>query len=567
MLLESLRSFAEHEERLPRFYARQRVGYRIDLDSKGRLISLIEVDQNAPECVIPYVTRTSQASPLPIDRGDYVLGIATSHPTRIPAGERHAFWIALLDRMASATEVREVKAVHRFASSVNPTKLKLPKGFDASRFVAIYVNGVFFPDDKRVRTWWREIQLAQTNVGSDAITECSVCGKRGPVVENVTTQVRGLVKIGGKSTMALVSGNLEVFERHGLPRASGAAICRSCGESTHQALNQLIRDPVRSKQLGNTEFLWWATEPVADFIGALLAGDSEEAVAEVFQGILTGRMLPSVSTARFHAVSLGANVNRVMVRSWVDITLREALANARSWLDRVAVIDHGGNALRRPGLWSLVASLAPAGTGSVFGRVRPGLIDDLLRSALTGAPLPYGVFVQCLERLRAEQGRVTTPRASLLKVFLTQFNKEGSLTQLDSADSDPAYLCGRLLALLDRASRLATTANNSLVDRSYAAASTMPALTFPRLIKLHRAHIDKLRRDKPGAAYRIQESVEAVVSGLHEFPKTFGPTEQGRFALGLYHQMAADHAAATAARAARDSKGDGEREEIDEEEE
>ena len=130
------------------------------------------------------------------------------------------------------------------------------------------------------------------------------------------------------------------------------------------------------------------------------------------------------------------------------------------------------------------------------------------------------------------------------------------MTELDLKATDPPYLCGRLLALLDSASWFATSANNSLVDRNYAAASTMPGLTFPRLLRLHRAHIDKLRRDRPKVAYRLQESVEDVMAPLDDFPRTFNPSEQGRFAIGLYHQQAADRAARSKAKTTRTENTD-----------
>jgi CRISPR-associated protein Csd1 len=542
MLLEALKAL-DQEARLPHFYALQRVGYRIDLDARGHLVSFSEISRDAPRLSMPDITRTSKAVPLPVDRGDYVLGIPAKGKTQQSAHERHVLWEALLDELFVATGVAEVAAVKTFAASVNHHPVSVPEGFDPSRFIAIYVSGVFFADDERVRSWWRDRQLSGAGATADTSTQCSVCGNVAPVVENVTTQVRGLSGIGGKSKMALVSGNVEVFERHGLLRASGASICAGCGEATHQALNRLISDPIRSRQLGPSRFLWWTTEPTDDFIGALLEGDSEDAVREVFDALLSGRSLPSISTARFYAVSVGANVNRVVVRSWIDVTLTDAISNARSWLDRIAIVDFHGDRIRRPGVWSLIASLASPGPGSPLSRVSPPIIDDVMRSALTGEWLPVSVLAQLLERLRAEQGSFTTPRASLLKAFLSQQDKEAQMTELDLKATDPPYLCGRLLALLDDASRLATSANNSLVDRSYAAASTMPGLTFPRLLRLHRAHIDKLQRDRPGAAYRLQESVERVMSPLNDFPRTFSPSEQGRFAIGLYHQQAADRGA------------------------
>lgn len=125
------------------------------------------------------------------------------------------------------------------------------------------------------------------------------------------------------------------------------------------------------------------------------------------------------------------------------------------------------------------------------------------------------------------------------------------MTGLDSTATDSAYRCGRLLALLDDAARLATTRNNALVDRSYSAASTMPAITFTRLLRVHRAHIDKLRRDRPGTAYRIDADISDVLAGVDNLPRTLSVTEQARFALGLYHQQADSRARAREAKKAR----------------
>ena len=148
---------------------------------------------------MPDVARTSKAVPLPVDRGDYVLGIPAKGKTQQSADERHVLWEALLDELFAATGVAEVATVKTFAASVNHHPVSIPEGFDSSRFIVIYVNGVFFADDERVRSWWRDRQLSGARATADTSAQCSVCGKLAPVVENVTTQVRGLSGIGGRS--------------------------------------------------------------------------------------------------------------------------------------------------------------------------------------------------------------------------------------------------------------------------------------------------------------------------------------------------------------------------------
>ena len=102
----------------------------------------------------------------------------------------------------------------------------------------------------------------------------------------------------------------------------------------------------------------------------------------------------------------------------------------------------------------------------------------------------------------------------------------------------PAYLCGRLLAILEQAQLRASNSgiNQTIVNRSYGAASTAPKSIFSGLIRLATvAHLPKVGRD-------INEQMEEVMVELDEsggFPKTLTLAQQAEFALGFYHQRAA----------------------------
>jgi CRISPR-associated protein Csd1 len=49
-----------------------------------------------------------------------------------------------------------------------------------------------------------------------------------------------------------------------------------------------------------------------------------------------------------------------------------------------------------------------------------------------------------------------------------------------------------------------------------------------------------LRKDKPGMAVTLERDVREIISGLAEsFPRSFGIEDQGRFAIGYYHQSQA----------------------------
>ncbi len=109
MLLTALRAYAQNNKELEDFHGRQEVRYRIDLDVDGRLVHFgsIADGPRGVQMVIPYVKRSGTgASAMPLDRGDYVLGIAAgkTEEERQMAAVRtetvHAAYIALIDRVA-----------------------------------------------------------------------------------------------------------------------------------------------------------------------------------------------------------------------------------------------------------------------------------------------------------------------------------------------------------------------------------------------------------------------------------------------------------------------------------
>ena len=113
-------------------------------------------------------------------------------------------------------------------------------------------------------------------------------------------------------------------------------------------------------------------------------------------------------------------------------------------------------------------------------------------------------------------------------------------------DKTPAYLCGRLLAQLDYIQyRALGKVNATIVDRFYGTASTSPAVVFPRLLKGAMPHLASIRseRNSPAKSYAASLSypdkeLAKLLENLTSFPPLLTFEEQGRFALGFYHQRA-----------------------------
>jgi CRISPR-associated protein Csd1 len=109
---------------------------------------------------------------------------------------------------------------------------------------------------------------------------------------------------------------------------------------------------------------------------------------------------------------------------------------------------------------------------------------------------------------------------------------------LDPDHSSTAYQLGRLFYVLESAQRAALgTVNASIADRYYAAASATPARVFGPLLRNLRNHVSDAR--KRGQGGWIEPKVTEIMARLPaELPRTLKLEDQGRFAVGYYHERA-----------------------------
>jgi CRISPR-associated protein Csd1 len=146
--------------------------------------------------------------------------------------------------------------------------------------------------------------------------------------------------------------------------------------------------------------------------------------------------------------------------------------------------------------------------------------------------------------------RRLTARTALVKAYFELTKGISMPHDNHDLETNAGYLCGRLLAILDKihqeAHRQSGGTNISPANRVYGAASTTPALIFPQLCKLVRYHLNKIGG---GWAYRLEygypdlsfDGLAAICAKLRqsadqEFPRTLPLEDQGRFAIGFYYE-------------------------------
>jgi CRISPR-associated protein Csd1 len=148
-----------------------------------------------------------------------------------------------------------------------------------------------------------------------------------------------------------------------------------------------------------------------------------------------------------------------------------------------------------------------------------------------------------IRRVRAERD-VTPDRAAVVKGCLTRLQDHANpinpevTVSLDAENRNIGYLLGRLFAALERTQETASPGiQRGIRERYYASASSTPTAAFPTLMKLKNHHLAKI--ENRGAVVNLERLLGSITEGIQDFPSVLPLADQGRFALGYYHQRQA----------------------------
>jgi len=554
VFLQELKRLAARPEVAAAFtaeaYERRRVRYIVKLDHHGGLLGLVDLAEGSRppgnrgrEMSIPSrgMSRTSGISPLLLADGpDYVFGIRGKSGNDKRTSQCHQAFLDLLRECAQATGLPEVRAVERYLTSESP-----PKDLDPNADIITFeVGGVRLVELTAIQQFW--VRYLYPPAGGSR--QCLICGRTGQIASVWPIPIKG---IPGKQTAGyqLASANLEAFESYGLLRSQTSPACLDCVTAAGKALNWLLARDDHHLRTPTSVFVFWTKQAGTFDLTRLFSEPRPEDVQELLSAAQRGRLgALSIDEDRFFLAELGSSGSRVVLRAWLTSTLGEIRSHLAAYFRAQAIVGPDGSPPR-----PIPVNTLALATARGWEDVHPEAVHDLVMGALTGVPFPPRLLAAALGRARAEQKlKVTRPRAALLMMTLSHSapNKEVFMTQLDDGNTDPAYVCGRLLAELAAAQRAALgNPNTTLTDRYFGAASSSPATVFGPLLRNAQHHLTKLRKDKPGVFAAIDGRITDIVAKLDRYPTTLSLKEQAIFALGYYHQRAADRAAARAAKA------------------
>jgi CRISPR-associated protein Csd1 len=472
----------------------------------------------------------------------------------IKVKKRHQSFKELIKLCATETREPTLMAIDRFLDKWDPAKGRdiIKKEFDPQDIFTFEVDRVT-PADKgeelhKIEEFWAAYIIGN----SLPIMNCLITGERKQVVSTLPLSIKGLIGAPSKGA-AMVSANARPFTSYGLESSFTSPISYSAAESFAKALNHLIASSDSRLRIGSTIYVFWTREREEDFDEFLypLNEPNPDQVKRLLSSPDIGKQEYGVDENQFYTLTLTANKARVVVRDWLETTVPAVKRSLGNWFAAQRIVAPDGEAGKPLGIYRLSACAYRDPAKEML----PAVPNALVKCALSGARLPDDLLARVIRRNRAEQ-KITYARVALIKVILisqdifakTEMEVLNPSPDFLATDDRTAYHCGRLLAELESIQRAALgKINATLTDRYYGAVSSTPASAFPPLLSgAKRAHLPKLRKSKPSAYQALEQRLEEIMSHLSElgFPKTLTLQQQGLFAIGYYHQKAANRAAA-----------------------
>ncbi len=514
-----------------------------------------------------------------VDKAEYVFGIDPSgqrDPERLR--RRAALFREETRRCADETTDEGARGVLALLTAVADGHLTvtLPQECAPNDLFAFLLRS---DDDQlvssrvRVREYWKRIRQLDEETSGDY--RCLISGE-ACMPGALHVQLKRLPGA-SSSGVPLVSFNQPAFESYGWSGNENAPVSRSAAEEYGTALNRLLHPawpdpeqpgvalPRRSTTLSNdTVVCYWAAERTADVflddLDALFQSDPAK-VEQLYQSVWYGRPVKHLESTAFYALTLTGTQGRAVVRDWLESTVAQVRRNLAQHFADLEIVRNTPRPKDRElqphlPLRVLLRSLATLGDDE---RVPDGLAAQLVRAALAGTPYPLGILGRAVERTRAEMSRKEwgdlerrDGRASLIKAVLNRRRRTLSEAQnrykevtptMDPANTNPGYLLGRLMAIIERLQQLAQPdIKATVVDRYFGGASAAPRAVFVRLLKGARHHAKKAK-DEPqtrGTALRLERELDRIAFPFNPkqngFPAFLSVEDQGLFVLGYHHQ-------------------------------
>jgi len=375
-----------------------------------------------------------------------------------------------------------------------------------------------------------------------------VCAVSG--IADVPAKLHAAIKgvWGAQSSGAnIVSFNLGAFCSYGKEQGYNVPIGSQAEFAYTTALNYLLASERQRMQVGDASTVFWAKDTCdleSDLPAYLNPKKGEESVSyDKIRSLLSAAKTgipPQEGDIPFYVLGLAPNASRLSVRFWYDGSVKEVKERMAQHFADIEII----RAPHDPEFVSLFQLLVSTATEHKADNIPPNLGGDVMRSVLKGGAYPRTLLTNAIRRCKAEQ-KIDYQRASLIKGVLARQARLTKATtkevgvSLDREYGNIGYVLGRLFAVLEQIQEQAQGRglNKTIRDTYFGAAASSPLVTFKRLQDLAIHHLAKIRNGGKNNVW-LERLLQEVMDQVQPqgIPSILGLEDQGRFAVGYYHQ-------------------------------
>ncbi len=572
MILQALNEYykrmqATHPGELAEFgFERKAIPVIIELTKTGDIHQInidTDINTNTTYVLPKAVKRASNvAANLLWDNAEYALGLMREggKPERVT--KQHQAFVNRIKQLDN--DDIGLQVVTKFLRSLDVQVLQQRADFDEEFFrknpnVSFKLAGdmKLVCERGNVRDSIRSSRLFNVD---DAVGICLITGHKA-APERLHPPIKGVW--GAQSSGAnIVSVNNEIsksgsnqgqtpaFSSYKKQQAYNSPINSHAAFNYAESLNYLLRkgSPQRT-QLGDASTVFWSEKGHAEIENAFLQimampekaskkddpNKNARKVKSALEAFYRGSRLAEEDNQHFYVLGLAPNVSRIAIRFWKVSTIKDISSNIRQHFEDIR-IAHSREVPEIP-LPRLLSHLC---LEYKLSNLPPNLSGEVARSILDNSPYPYTLLAAAVRRNKAEQ-KVSFPRAAIIKACLNRQIRQSqlSLTELtmalDLTNTDTPYLLGRWFATLEKIQEESHQGINATIkDRYYGAISSNPVNVFSILDRLKNHHLRKL---KTGSRINKERLLGQIIDKLPAIlPNHFSLQEQGRFAIGYYHQ-------------------------------
>ncbi|MGI6556860.1 MAG: type I-C CRISPR-associated protein Cas8c/Csd1 [Eubacteriaceae bacterium] len=449
----------------------------------------------------------------------------------------------------------------------NSELLKIKKDLNTAKFAFCLASDsrILLQNDKKVKEHWRQVEEDHAVKTQEDIEQCAISGEMLPIarLHDVLKSGKGIGVRDAGINPSLVNFNCDSFESYSHNQGQNACISDKVMKHYTQALNWLLASQKNHSYLNGMTLVYWSQDGNQNndqLVMKLFSRDPQynnadqldtaldKLIADINQGMITTERLEAMYGAinpntDYYIVGLAPNSSRVQVKFIYRQKFGKLLTNIAKHQRDLKI----NNSTRPVQLWQLKKELTSPKTS--HPEVNDVPFASIFKSIILGTVYPTWCFSTMLRRIRTDHNtedssyiRMNDVRVGLIKAYLIRKTKEEIAMSLDKSNTNPAYLCGRLFAVLEEIQEDAAkphTLNRTIEDAYFSSACVRPASIFPKLMKLSQHHMAKLKRNQPGWAVNDQKRLNEIIEKMgDEFPKVLNLDDQGRFTLGYYQQRA-----------------------------